>query len=106
MSGEGLLPVYRNGELVVVTPSAEVRAGDRVLLRSPQGEMQIAELLEKPGDRLRIKSLSREHLVRELPATQVQWHAVIARSGHGRHEHGSRRHKKLPTGATSSPQRF
>jgi phage repressor protein C with HTH and peptisase S24 domain len=81
ISGDGLLPVYRNGDLVVVSPGAEVRAGDRVLLRSLQGELLIAELLEKPADRLRIKSLSREHVVRELPVSQVQWHARIVWSG-------------------------
>lgn len=82
ISGDGLLPVYRNGDFVVVSPSAEVQAGDRVLLRSLQGELLIAELLEKAGDRLRIKSLSREHVVRDLPAAQVQWFSRIAWSGH------------------------
>lgn len=82
ISGDGLLPVYRNGDLVVVSPSTEAHPGDRVLLRSLQGELLIAELLERAGDRLRIKSLSREHAVRELPASQVQWFSRIAWSGH------------------------
>lgn len=81
ITGDGLLPVYRSGDLVIVSPSAEVRAGDRILLRSQQGELLIAELLERPGDRLRIKSLSREHVVRELPVAQVQWYARILWSG-------------------------
>ncbi|MGD1877145.1 MAG: S24 family peptidase [Kiloniellaceae bacterium] len=82
ITGDGLLPVYRNGDLVVVSPSAEVRPGDRVLLRSQQGELLIAELLEKSSDRLRIKSLSRENAVRDLPRTQAQWVSRIAWSGH------------------------
>jgi phage repressor protein C with HTH and peptisase S24 domain len=82
ITGDGLLPVYRNGDLVVVSPGAEVGAGDRILLRSLQGELLIAELLEKSADRLRVRSLSREHVVRELPLTQVQWYAKIAWSGH------------------------
>ena len=81
ITGDGLLPVYRNGDLVIVSPGAAVGAGDRVLLRSQQGELLIAELLEKPGDRLRIKSLSCEHVVRELPAEQVQWYSRILWSG-------------------------
>lgn len=81
ISGDGLLPVYRNGDLVIVSPGAEVRAGDRVLLRSLQGELLIAELLEKLNDRLRIRSLSREHVVRELSASQVQWTSRILWSG-------------------------
>jgi len=82
ISGDGLLPVYRNGDLVVVAPSAEVNAGDRILLRSLQGELLIAELQDNVGGTLRIKSLSREHAVRELPTAQVQWASRIAWSGH------------------------
>ena len=82
ITGDGLLPVYRNGDLVVISPAAEVKPGDRVLLRSLQGELLIAELLELTSERLRIKSLSREHVVRELPLSQVQWHARIVWSGH------------------------
>jgi phage repressor protein C with HTH and peptisase S24 domain len=82
ISGDGLLPVYRSGDLVVVSPSAEIKPGDRVLLRSLQGEMLIAELLDHTGGTLRVKSLSREHVVRELPRSQVQWVSRISWSGH------------------------
>ena len=82
ITGDGLLPVYRNADLVVVSPSAEVRPGDRVLIRSLQGELLIAELLEMSGEWLRVKSLSREHVVRELPRSQAQWISRIAWSGH------------------------
>jgi len=82
ISGDGLLPVYRSGDLVIVSPGAEVRPGDRVLLRSQQGELLMAELLENSGGVLRLKSFSREHVVRELPLTQVQWVSRISWSGH------------------------
>jgi len=74
--------VYRNGDLVVVSPATEAKPGDRILLRSLQGELLIAELLELTPERLRVKSLSREHVVRELPLAQVQWYARIVWSGH------------------------
>lgn len=82
ISGDGLLPVYRNGDLVIVSPAADVRPGDRVLLRSQHGELLMAELLDSAGGALRLKSFSREHVVRELPASQVQWMSRISWSGH------------------------
>lgn len=82
ISGDGLLPVYRSGDLVVVSPNAEVRRGDRVLLRSQQGELLMAELLDNSEGVLRLKSFSREHVVRELPLSQVQWVSRICWSGH------------------------
>ena len=82
ISGDGLLPVYRSEDLVVVSPNAEVRRGDRVLLRSQQGELLMAELLDNSEGMLRLKSFSREHVVRELPLSQVQWVSRICWSGH------------------------
>ena len=82
ITGDGLLPVFRSGDLIIATPGAEVHAGDRVLLRSQQGELLIAELLDNAGGVLRLKSMSREHVVRELPMAQVQWVTRISWSGH------------------------
>lgn len=82
ITGDGLLPVFRNGDLIVASPAAEVNPGDRVLLRSQQGELLVAELLDDSGGVLRLKSLSREHVVRELPKAQVQWVTRISWSGH------------------------
>ena len=56
--------------------------GNRVLLRSQQGELLMAELLDNAGGVLRLKSFSREHVVRELPLSQVQWVSRISWSGH------------------------
>ena len=82
ITGDGLLPVYRGGDLVIVSPAADVQPGDRVLLRSQQGELLIAELLDNGGGTLRLKSLSRENVVRELPMAQVQWLSRISWSVH------------------------
>ena len=82
ISGDGMQPVYRSGDLVIVSPSAEVRPGDRVLLRSQQGELLIVELLGNGEGSLRVKSLSRENVIRELPKAQVQWVLRISWSGH------------------------
>ena len=82
ISGDGLMPVYRSGDLVIISPQAEIQPGDRVLLRSQQGELLIAELLDNSGGLLRLKSMSREHVVRELPRAQGQWVSRISWSGH------------------------
>ena len=82
ISGEGLQPVFRHGDVVVVCPSVEVAPGDRVLVRTQQGEMLISELQAINPQELWVKSLGREQAARNLPANQVQWVSRISWAGH------------------------
>ena len=39
ISGNRMLPVYRKGDIIVVAPNAEVRPGDRVVVKTRSGEV-------------------------------------------------------------------
>src|SRR6185369_8888235 len=39
ISGDSMTPTYRDGDIVVVSPAAPVRRGDRVVARTRKGEM-------------------------------------------------------------------
>ncbi len=82
ITGDGLQPIFRQGDLVVVSPSAEAGAGDRVLVRTQQGEMLIVDLQTRNDQELWIKSLGREQAARSLPINQVQWVSRIAWASH------------------------
>ncbi len=82
ISGDGLLPVFRHGDMVIVAPGAEVGPGDRILVRTQQGEMLIAELQSLNERELWVKSLSREQAARSLLTNQVQWISRISWASH------------------------
>ena len=82
ISGDGLLPVFRHGDMVIVAPSAEVGPGDRILVRTQQGEMLIAELQSLNERELWVKSLGREQAARSLLVNQVQWVSRISWASH------------------------
>lgn len=82
ISGDGLQPVFRHGDLVIVSPSADVGPGDRILVRTQQGEMLIAELQSLNEREVWLKSLGREQAARSLPVNQVQWISRISWAGH------------------------
>lgn len=82
VTGDGLQPVYRHGDLVIVSPDARVTPGDRVVVRTQQGEMLIAELQARSEQELLLRSLGREQATRGLAAGQVQWVSRIAWSKH------------------------
>jgi phage repressor protein C with HTH and peptisase S24 domain len=70
-------PAYRDGDIIVVSPSAPVRRGDRVVVRTRTGEVMAKELLRKTAKAVELKSLNVSHPDRTIPATDVMWIARI-----------------------------
>lgn len=77
ISGDSMLPAYRDGDVIVVSPAAPVRRGDRVVVKTRDGEVMAKELKRKSAKSIELKSLNAEHGERTLPADQVLWIARI-----------------------------
>src|SRR5205085_12209661 len=44
ISGDSMLPLFRDGDVIIVSPTAAVRRGDRVVVRTTDGEVLAKEL--------------------------------------------------------------
>jgi phage repressor protein C with HTH and peptisase S24 domain len=77
VSGQSMEPAYRDGDVVVVSPSAPIRRGDRVVVRTRDGEVMAKELRRKTAKTIELKSLNALHADRTLVATDVLWIARI-----------------------------
>src|SRR5579872_4419678 len=44
ISGESMEPVFRDGDIVIVSPAAPIRRGDRVVVRTRRGEVMAKQL--------------------------------------------------------------
>ncbi|MFG1477615.1 helix-turn-helix transcriptional regulator [Xanthobacter sp. V4C-4] len=77
VAGEALLPVYRDGDMVVVSPSSPVRRGDRVVVRTTAGEVLVKELARKTARRIELRALDPAQADRAIPLEQVEWMARI-----------------------------
>ena len=77
ISGDSMKPAYRNGDVIIVSPGATVRKGDRVVLKTKDGEVMVKELKRKTAKSVELKSLNSEHRDRTLPAADVVWLARI-----------------------------
>jgi phage repressor protein C with HTH and peptisase S24 domain len=77
ISGDALLPTYRDGTIIIVSPAASVRKGDRVVLRTGHGEMMAKELKRKSGSTYELKSLNSVQQDTTLPIEDVVWAARI-----------------------------
>ena len=59
-------PAYRDGNVIVVSPAAPVRRGDRVVVKTKDGEVMAKELKRKTAKTIELRSLNPEHGERTL----------------------------------------
>jgi phage repressor protein C with HTH and peptisase S24 domain len=77
ISGDSMHPAYRDGTVIIVSPSASIHRGDRVVVKTREGEVMAKELKRKTAKALELKSLNPEHPDRTLTAEEVMWVARI-----------------------------
>ena len=77
ISGDSMEPAYRDGTQIVVSPAAPVRRGDRVVVKTRDGEVMAKELKRKTAKTIELKSLHPDHEDRVLAASDVLWVARI-----------------------------
>ena len=77
VQGDSMLPVYRNGDVLIVRPDNSVRKGDRVVVRTSGGEVMAKVLEKRSTQRIEPRSLNPEHSGRTLDMVDVEWIARI-----------------------------
>jgi phage repressor protein C with HTH and peptisase S24 domain len=77
IAGDALLPMYRDGAHIIVSPTAAIRRGDRVVVKTRSGELMLRELKRKNAKTLELKSLCPEQVEGVLAAEDVLWVARI-----------------------------
>ena len=77
ISGNSMEPAYRDGTVIIVAPSASVRRGDRVVVKTKDGEVTVKELKRRSSKSLELRSLNPEHKERTLPMRDVLWVARV-----------------------------
>jgi phage repressor protein C with HTH and peptisase S24 domain len=70
-------PLYRKGDILLISPGAPVRRGDRVVVKTKDGEVLAKELKRKSAKSVELRSLNPAHRDRVLPAAEVVWIARI-----------------------------
>jgi phage repressor protein C with HTH and peptisase S24 domain len=76
ITGNALAPVYRAGDVVVVSPDAQVRRGDRVIVKTRNGEIMAKELVRQSGQKIELKAIG-SGPSRTLAKNDVLWIARV-----------------------------
>ena len=77
ISGNSMEPAYRDGTVIIVSPALHPRRGDRVVVKTKDGEVMAKELKRRTQKSLELKSLNPEHPDRTLASEEVIWVARI-----------------------------
>jgi phage repressor protein C with HTH and peptisase S24 domain len=78
ISGESMEPVFRDGDVVIVSPGAPVRRGDRVVVRTLKGEVMAKELKRQSAKRIELRSLNPAHPDYSFELPEIAWmHRIV-----------------------------
>jgi phage repressor protein C with HTH and peptisase S24 domain len=78
ISGESMEPVFRDGDMVIVSPAAPLRRGDRVVVRTFEGEVMAKQLTRRSARRIELKSLNPAHPDYSFQLAEIAWvHRII-----------------------------
>jgi phage repressor protein C with HTH and peptisase S24 domain len=77
VSGQSMEPAYRDGDVILISPAAPIRRGDRVVVKTKAGEVMAKELKRQTAKSIELKSLNTEHPDRTIASNDVLWIARI-----------------------------
>lgn len=77
ISGDSMEPVYREGDTIVVSPSATVRKGDRVVVKTVDGQVMAKVMQRQTAKTVELASINPDHAPKTLDMKDVDWMARI-----------------------------
>ena len=78
ITGDSMAPVYRDGDTVIVSPATNIRRGDRVVVKTTNGEVMAKQLNRRGSRRIDLTSFNTEHGERTLSTDEVAlMHRII-----------------------------
>lgn len=77
VTGDSMLPLYRDGDVIIVSPSTDCRRGDRVVVKTHEGEVMAKVLQRRTAKTIELVSLNPDHPNRTLAPSDIEWMARI-----------------------------
>lgn len=78
ITGDSMLPVYRDGDRILISPSANLRRGDRVVARTRAGEVMAKQLSRLTAQHIELRSFNPAYPDRSFPITDIGFiHRIV-----------------------------
>jgi phage repressor protein C with HTH and peptisase S24 domain len=78
ITGDSMLPTFRPGDIVVVSPASPVRRGDRVVVRTTDGQVMAKVLIRQTAREIELQSINSDHRDPVVAAAELVWmHRIV-----------------------------
>ena len=77
VQGDSMEPLYREGDRLVVSPTEQVRRGDRVVVKTRDGEIMAKILARQTAKQIELHSINPAYPPRTFDLKDVEWMARI-----------------------------
>ncbi|HRK95349.1 MAG TPA: helix-turn-helix transcriptional regulator [Rhodospirillales bacterium] len=77
IAGDSMEPVFRDGDVIIVSPLARPRRGDRVVVKTRAGEVMAKLLRRQTAQRIELVSFNPAHEDRVIAVEDLDWIARI-----------------------------
>jgi phage repressor protein C with HTH and peptisase S24 domain len=75
--GDSMLPIYREGDTIIVSPGATLRKGDRMVLRLDDGQVMAKVLHRQTAKTVEVSSFNAAHPNQTFEMKDIDWMARI-----------------------------
>ena len=77
IQGDSMEPLYRDGDRIICSPTSSIRRGDRVVVRTVEGEVLAKVLARQTAKVLELESINPQHENRTIKTEELDWVARI-----------------------------
>jgi len=77
VSGDAMAPAYPDGTVLIVSPAASIRRGDRVVVKTADDAVTVKELKRRTARTVELRSIEPAPTARTLSARDVLWIARV-----------------------------
>jgi phage repressor protein C with HTH and peptisase S24 domain len=78
IAGDSMLPVYRDGDRILVSPAGSLSRGDRVVARTHAGEVMAKQLGRLTGQLVELKSFNSAYADLSFPLSEIKFiHRIV-----------------------------
>lgn len=77
VTGDSMMPLYRDGDTIIVVRDVPCRGGDRVVVKTRNGEVMAKILRHMSAHSVELLSLNPDHANRSLAVAEIEWMARI-----------------------------
>jgi phage repressor protein C with HTH and peptisase S24 domain len=72
-----MAPTYGDGDLLIVSPGANIRRHDRILMKPVKGDVVAGQLLRRTAQRIELAPFAEGREVKRIAIGEVVWLARI-----------------------------